>query len=407
MNFKRREGRKVKLFTYKAKDSKGNMYKGSLQAEDSEAFFNYLQQKQIYCLSYRETNHKTFIKEYRISVKQLTIFCRQLAIMLGSDIPLIKCIYILYQQEKEFKFKNILQNVYEDLQKGIEFSRSLKLQKRAFPNLLISMIRCGEESGTLDLILERMAKHYESENKLQNKVKNAMAYPIILGVISFLVILILLLLVVPTFVEMFADYGELPFSTQLLMAISNGIENYWGVILLINVILLGTFSLLFKIKSFKQWIDQMKLTLPIIGRLNIIILSARFAETTATLYASGMSLISILDTVQGIMNNMYIHSKLNHVKQEVTKGVALSNAIRQVDVFPLMLSSVILIGEESGSLEKALYKAAAFYHEEAESAVQKMVTLLEPSMIMILGIIVATIISAILPPMYEMMGSIG
>ena len=116
MNFKRREGRKVKLFTYKAKDSKGNMYKGSLQAEDREAFFNYLQQKQIYCLSYRETNHKTFIKEYRISVKQLTIFCRQLAIMLGSDIPLIKCIYILYQQEKEFKFKNILQNVYEDLQ---------------------------------------------------------------------------------------------------------------------------------------------------------------------------------------------------------------------------------------------------------------------------------------------------
>ena len=200
---------------------------------------------------------------------------------------------------------------------------------------------------------------------------------------------------------------ELPFSTQLLIAISNGIENYWGVILLINVILLGTFSLLFKMKSFKQWIDQMKLTLPIIGRLNIIILSARFAETTATLYASGMSLISILDTVQGIMNNMYIHSKLNHVKQEVTKGVALSNAIRQVDVFPLMLSSVILIGEESGSLEKALYKAAAFYHEEAESAVQKMVTLLEPSMIMILGIIVATIISAILPPMYEMMGSIG
>ena len=397
----------MKLFTYKAKDDTGHIYKDRIQVENKRDFFNYLQQKQIYCFAYRESHLFETIKKYRMSIKQLTLFCRQLALMLESELSLIKCIFILYQQEKDPKLKNTLFCIYEDLQKGKAFSKSLALQKGVFPDLLIGMVKCGEESGTLALVLERMAKHYESENKLQNKMKNAMVYPSILGIVSCLVILILLFLVVPTFVGMFEEYGQLPLSTQILMRISQGIKQYWGLILVILLCLLVSLRLLFQVKNFKQYVGRLKLRLPIIGKLNLIIISARLAETTATLYASGISLISILETVQEVIKNRYVQIKLDDVKQEVMKGTAFSNAIKQVNIFPPMLSHVILIGEESGNLEQALYKAAAFYHEEAEAAIQKMVALLEPCMITILGLIVFAIIGAVLPPMYQMMGSIG
>ena len=397
----------MKQFTYKAKDCKGHIYTDRIQVEDRVAFFDYLHQKQIYCLDYHESQSPKEITKYRISIKALTVFCRQLALMLESELPLLKCIFILYQQEKEPKLKTILFNIYEDLQKGKAFSKSLALQKGVFPDLLIGMVKCGEESGTLALILERMAKHYESEHKLQNKVKNAMVYPSVLGIVSCLVIVILLFLVVPTFVEMFEEYGQLPLSTQILMIISQGIKQYWGMMLFILLCLFVSFKVLFQVTNFKQYVDRLKLQLPVIGKFNLIIISARMAETTATLYASGISLVNILETVQEVIKNRYVQIKLEDVKQEVMKGAAFSYAIKQVNIFPLMLSHVILIGEESGNLEKALYKAAAFYQEEAESVVQKMVALLEPCIITILGLVIFAIIGAILPPMYQMMGSIG
>lgn len=400
-------GVSLATFTYVAKDIEGNIQKGSLNVENKEAFFVTLRQQQLYCIDFKEYSEKKAVKGSKIPMKQLVILCRQFATMLESGVSLIKCIDILYQQAEDPKLKSVLLNVYEDVQKGNALSTSLKAQGRAFPNLFISMVECGEESGTLDLTLTRMANHYESENKLQNKVKNAMIYPIILGVVSFGVVLLLLLFVVPTFAEMFAEYGDLPAVTQLLLAMSNGLQNHWVAMIFVMIIIGMFIYLLLKTTAFRIWFDKAKITMPIVGKLNKIILSARFAETTATLYASGMSLIDVMEITQSVIHNTYIDEGFNEAKEDVSKGISLSEAMRQIGIFPPMLSNMILIGEESGRLEEILDKTAAFYHEEADTAVQKMVSLLEPVMIIFLGIMVAFIVGAILPPMYEMMGNIG
>ena len=394
-------------FTYIAKDIEGNVQKGKMEAEHKEDFFSILKQKQLYCIDFKEFSEKKAVKGSKIPMKQLVVLCRQFATMLTSGVSLIKCIDILYQQAEDKKLKDTLLNVYEDVQKGNALSRSLKAQGKCFPNLFISMVECGEESGTLDQTLLRMATHYESENKLQNKVKNAMIYPIILGIVSFGVVLLLLLFVVPTFAEMFADYGELPAVTQLLLDMSEGLQQYWLATIFIGILIGFSLYLLFKTVAFKKGFDKVKITIPVVGKLNKIILSARFAETTATLYASGMSLINVLEITQSVIHNTYIDEGFIKAKEDVSKGIALSEAMRQIGIFPPMLSNMILIGEESGRLEEILDKTAAFYHEEADAAVQKMVSLLEPAMIIILGIMVAFIVGAILPPMYEMMGNIG
>lgn len=393
-------------FTYVAKDMEGKVQKGTLSVENKAAFFTALRQKQLYCISFTEFSEKKAVKGSKIPMKQLVILCRQFATMLESGVSLIKSIDILYQQSENAGLKSVLLNVYEDVQKGNALSTSLRAQGKAFPNLFISMVECGEESGTLDSTLSRMANHYESENKLQNKVKNAMIYPIILGVVSFFVILLLLLFVVPTFASMFEQYGDLPAVTQLLLSMSSGLQNHWMYMILILILLSAMLYLLLKTVAFRRWFDKIKITMPVVGKLNKIILSARFAETTATLYASGMSLIDVMNITQNVINNTYIDEGFNRAKEDVSKGVALSEAMRQIGIFPPMLSNMILIGEESGRLEEILDKTAAFYHEEADTAVQKMVALLEPVMIIFLGIMVAFIVGAILPPMYEMMGNI-
>lgn len=393
-------------FTYVAKDMQGNKQKGTITAPNKEAFLSMLKEQKLYCINYTEYSEKKTAKSSKIPLKQLVVISRQFATMIESGVSLIKCIDILYQQAENVKVKSTLLNIYEDVQKGNSLSGSLRAQGKAFPNLFISMVECGEESGTLDHTLSRMASHYESENKLNNKVKNAMIYPSILGIITLGVVLLMLLFVIPSFCDMFGEVGELPFITRVLMGASISLQNNWiswiFVIFVIGLII----YILFKVPAVHQWVDKMKLTMPIVGKLNKVIYSARFAETTATLYSNGMSLLDVLSITQNVLNNTYIDIGFNKAKEDVSKGIPLSDAMRQIGIFPPMLSNMILIGEESGSLDEVLNKTAAFYQEEADAAVQKMVALLEPLMIIILGFIVALVVAAVLPPMYEMMGSI-
>lgn len=393
-------------FTYVAKDIEGKRHKGMLNVENKDAFFNALREKQLYCVEYTEYSEKKVAKGAKIPLKQLVVLCRQFATMLESGVSLIKSIDILYQQSDDPKLKSVLLNIYEDVQKGNALSSSLREQGRAFPNLFISMVECGEESGTLDQTLVRMAGHYESENKLNNKVKNAMIYPIILGTVSIGVVLLLLLFVVPSFADTFSGFGELPPITQFLLDVSDYLKNDGLQALGITVALGFILYLVFKTPQARKWFDKVKLTMPTVGKLNQIIYSARFAETTATLYAAGMSLIDVLDITQKVLNNTYVDEGFEKAKEDVSKGIPLSEAMRQIGIFPPMLSNMILIGEESGKLEEILDKTAGFYQEEADAAVQKLVALLEPLMIIFLGGMVAFIVGAILPPMYEMMGTI-
>lgn len=388
-------------YKYKAKDLKGKYYEGTISLDNPKALYSHLKEQQLFCTSYKiETPKKK--KGKRLKTKTLVILSRQIATMLSSGISIIKCIDILHEQAEDKRLKSIMSNLYGEIQKGNPFSSILGEQGQVFPDLFIAMIEAGEKSGSLDEAFERLAVHYEKEKELEAKIKNAMIYPIILGIVSIGVLLILLLFVVPNFFTLFADMVDtLPWSTKFLLSVSSFLMNHW------LAIIMGLLMLIASILSFKgqPWLkkfkEQLYFNLPVIGKLNKIILSARFAETLCTLYASGLSLIECVDMTKKVLNHAQLDTKLDKVKEEMAVGTPLSLALKNTNVFPTMLLHMIQIGEESGQLEEILEKTSRFYAQEADTAIKRLIALLEPTMIVVLGVIVGFIVAAIVPAMYD------
>lgn len=393
---------RVPYYKYKAKDLQGKYYKDTVLLDNPEALYSYLKEQHLFCTYYKVIKEKKKKNKGQLKIKTLVILSRQIATMLNSGISIIKCIDILHNQAQDHKLKATLSEIYQEIQKGNLLSGTLKEQGQVFPNLFIAMVEAGEKSGSLDEAFKRLANHYEKEKELQEKVKNAMIYPVILSMVSIAVLVILLVYVMPNFFSMFESMLDtLPWNTKLLLNASNYlIENGVSILVVVASMILGL-MLVARQPQAKRYMQQIYLNLPIIGKLNKIIISARFAETLSTLYASGLSLIEGIDMTKKVVNNAQLDVGLNTVKEEIAMGVPLSTALQDIQFFPEMLIHMIQIGENSGQLEEILEKTAEFYEQEADSAIKKMIALLEPSMIVILGLTVGFIVSAIVPAMYN------
>ncbi len=392
---------KVPSYKYKAKDLNGKYHKGTISLDNPQALYSYLKEQQLFCISYREEQQKKK-KEKRLKTKTLVILSRQIATMLNSGISIIKCIDILHEQAEDIRLKAILSNLYMEIQKGNLLSSTLREQGQVFPDLFVAMIEAGEKSGSLDEAFERLAIHYEKEKELEEKIKNAMIYPIILGVVSIGVLLILLLYVVPNFFTLFTEMIDtLPWSTKFLLNLSSFLMNNWmALITVLGIMILSMFAFAGQ-PWLKRYKEQLYFALPVVGKLNRIIISARFAETLCTLYASGLSLIECVDMTQKVINHAQLDKRLDKVKEEIAVGTPLSLALKHTNIFPAMLIHMIQIGEESGQLEEILEKTSKFYAQEADTAIKKLIALLEPTMIVVLGIVVGFIVAAIVPSMYN------
>ena len=388
-------------YKYKAKDLKGEVHEGSILLDDPQALFTHLKEQQLFCTSYKvETQKKK--KSKKLKTKVLVIISRQIATMLNSGISIIKCIDILQEQTEDKFLKAVLFKLYGEIQKGNPLSSILKEQGQTFPDLFIAMVEAGEKSGSLDEAFGKLAIHYEKEKELEAKIKSAMIYPIILGIVSMVVLLILLLYVVPNFFSLFVDMLDtLPWSTKFLLALSQFLINHWIAIIIVIGILITSVFLMRDQAWLKKGKEYLYFNLPVIGKLNKIIISARFAETLSTLYGSGLSLIECVDMGQKVIHHNQLDKKLDKVKEEITIGIPLSLALKEADIFPEMLIHMVQIGEEAGQLEEILEKTAQFYTLEADTAIKKLIALLEPSMIVILGAIVGFIVAAIVPSMYS------
>lgn len=388
-------------YKYKAKSLKGEVREGSIFLDSPQALFTHLKEQQLFCISYKiEAQRKK--KSKKIKTKVLVILSRQIATMLNSGISIIKCIDILQEQAEDKFLKAILFKLYGEIQKGNPLSSILREQGQTFPDLFIAMVETGEKSGSLDEVFAKLAIHYEKEKELEEKIKNAMIYPIILGIVSMGVLLILLLYVVPNFFILFIDMIDtLPWSTKFLLALSQFLMNYWiAIIIVIGALILGLVLMADQpwLKTYKEYLY---FHLPVVGKLNQIIISARFAETLSTLYGSGLSLIECVDMSQKVINHDQLDRKLDKVKEEIAVGTPLSLALKNTDIFPKMLVHMVKIGEESGQLEEILEKTSQFYVQEADTAIKKLVAFLEPGMIIILGIMIGFIVAAIVPSMYS------
>ena len=364
-----------------------------------------MKEKDLYLIDYKEINPKEVLGK-KLNTKSLVVFSRQLSTMIAAGIPIIQALDMLQSKADNKRSKDIFRSIFENVQKGNSLSDSMIAQRGAFPDLLTNMVKAGEIGGTLDQSLTRMSAHYEKEAKLASKIKSASIYPAILAVISVVVVLLLVTFVLPTITSMF-DESLMPASTKFILGISNFILDNWIALIVGLVIFVFSARLLMRVKSIRIEVDRLKLRLPVFGKLNRTVYSARCARAFASLYSSGVQTLDMIETTGRVLNNTYLEEKFVSVLEGVSRGDLISQAIERTEEFDKMLSSMIFIGEESGSLGDILSSTADYFDNEADAALQRMVAMIEPIMIVILGVVIGFIVISIMQPIFTMYGSVG
>ena len=366
-----------------------------------------LQKFTVVEIKHKQTINLEKYTSKKIKSKDLAVFCKQTYAMLKAGVTIVNILEILKQQTENRKLKEYIGLMHEYLLKGHTFSEALQQHKGAFPRILISMVEAGELSGNIDVIMDRLSKHYEKEYKIDNKIKSAMTYPIILSIVCIAVVIFLLTSIMPTFVDMYVNSGvELPKLTVIIINVSNFLKQSWFYIILCIFVLVFIISHILRIPEIKVKKDYYKLRIPLVRNLIIKIAASRFSRTLSTLLGSGASLLNALETVSGVTGNLYVGHRILEIKKDVRRGLPLSALLQQQRIFPPMVFYMIKIGEDSGSIEEVLDKTADFYDEEIETAIQRLTTLIEPVMIVIMAIVIGFIVISMVLPMFEMVKTI-
>ncbi|ELC8342430.1 type II secretion system F family protein [Clostridium perfringens] len=399
------------IFKYKAINSEGQRIEGSQSADSESQIREMLLSNQYYPLSIEKENSKSkksFSFNSKVKLKDIAVFCRQFYVMLDSGLSIGKALNILIEQCEKPKLREALIGVNGELKRGETLASSMRKRKDVFPNLLTSMIDAGERSGNLDIILKRMAEYYEKETKIRGKIKSAMIYPIVLGVVAIIAITFILTFVMPTFVQMFEENNvDLPMSTKMVLETSKVLGKYGIIIFLIlltAIILLGKYL---KSEEGQYKLSSINLKIPVIKKLTQKIIVSRFTRTMGIVSSSGMSLVTSIEIVASVVGNKIAEKELLKVKEKVLKGEGLGDSIMNIKIFPPMLASMVKIGEEAGSLDSILDKTADFYDDELEREIKTATALIEPSMIVLMGIIIGFLLISILTPMFKMYNSIS
>ena len=393
-------------YSYVATDVNGATVRGKEYADDFTELSEKLRQKNLFCTEYSEIKEKQEDTPYKFKTKDLAFVCRQLSSMLTAGISLVRSLNILYSQEERKKPKAALLEIYEDVQKGRSFSEAVQARPGMFPMLFVSMVAAGEASGNLDVIMARVADFYLNQNKINNQIKGAMTYPLVLIVLLIGVFFGLFIFIMPMFRELAGD--DIPPLSAAMFAISDFLIPYWWTILLGAGILGLIFYYLRKSPGFKMWWDEFKLKMPKVGPLLTIIYVSRFARTMANLYASGLQMVDCIEKSADTVNNAYIGKVFREsVVEDVKHGESLSNAIVKTGIFPGIFTSIIMVGEESGALDEILSKSADYYDDEASSAVKRLTGLMEPVMIIMMGVMIGMILAGIFPILYGGMANVG
>lgn len=398
------------IYKYKAIKTDGQIVEGFFESKTKSEVILMLKNENYLPVSIEEDIEKTFkfeLLKNKVNKKDLAIFCRQFFTMISSGISISKSLDILSIQTENKTLRKSLELIYIDLQKGITLSGAMGKYENIFPPVLINMVEAGEISGKLDTILERMAIHFEKEHKLENKIKSALVYPIVLIFVSIAVVIFMLVGVLPTFIEMFESSGaQLPNVTLLLLTFSKSLQRYWKII---SIIIITIFILFISYKNSskgRRTIDFLKIKLPFIKRTNQKIITSRFTRTLSILISSGIPLLESLEIVGNVVNNSVIKSKLEDGIDDIKKGSSLSQTMKNMDIFLPMVHSMINIGEESGSLDIILMKTAEFYDDEVETSLQKMITLIEPALLIGMAVVIGFIVIAIALPMFDLANTI-
>ena len=392
-------------FTYKSR-IRGKMKSGEVEAEDEKAAISKLKQQNIRVTTVKKKGGESALfgpKVHKITTRDVVIFTRQFSTMVDAGLPLVQCLEILGKQSDNPTFGETILKVKGNIEIGNNLSESLKKFPKIWDSLYCNLVEAGEVGGILDVILRRLAEYIEKAEALKKKVKSAMVYPGAIVTVAFVVVAFLMIFVIPAFATMFAGGGqELPGPTQIVMNVSSFFQNQWWVMILGA----GTFFFVFKkvyaTERGNIEIDRMALKLPVFGMLIRKVSVAKFTRTLGTLISSGVPLIEGLDICARTSGNKIVEIAVFKTIEAIKEGETIAAPLSRENVFPPMVIQMIDVGEASGSLDKMLAKIADFYDEEVDAAVEGLTALLEPMLMVFLGIIVGFIVVAMYLPIFKM-----
>jgi general secretion pathway protein F len=401
------------VYEYTALDKGGKNLSGIIDADSAMAARHKLRGTGIYPVEVKETSARrkdqssaptSFSGLFRgVKAAELSATTRQLAILLAAGVPLVSALEGMIGQIENPTFKRILAQVKESVNEGNSLAFSLAQHPKAFSQIYVNMVRAGEASGSLDLVLDRLAEFSEHQQALRGRFRSALAYPIFMACVATLILFFLITFIMPNIMRIFEEMQQtLPTATVLLMGFSNLLKSYWWMIFLAvaaGVLLLKQFK-----KSAKgQYLwDEMKIRLPLLGPINRKMALARFGRTLGSLLQSGVPLLAALEIVRNIVNNLPISQVIEKTADDIQEGKTLAAPLSQSRWFPSIMVQMITVGEQSGELEKMLNKIADMYEEEAQSRIMAVTAMLEPAMILGMGLVVGFIVVSILLPIFEM-----
>ncbi|MBU8910915.1 MAG: type II secretion system F family protein [Desulfobacterales bacterium] len=400
------------IFEWKGKNPRGRKIKGEMEAETSEQVKQSLQRRKITPVKIRKKPKDIFesIKFLQPKVKErdVIIFSRQFSTMIDAGLPLLQCLDILQSQQENPTFKKNLKKIKKSVESGETFADSLKKFPKVFNELFVNMVAAGEAAGILDIILKRLSAYMEKMAKLKRQVKGAMTYPIITLIVAALVVGVILVFVIPVFSEMFADFGStLPTPTLIVVAMSEFVIG--NIAYIIGGIAAALFLIkrIYMTKKGRIFMDNMFLRLPVVGILIRKVAVAKFTRTTSTMLSSGVSILEVLDIVAKTAGNKIIEFAIQDVKVGIAEGRSMADPLLESGVFPSMVCSMISVGESTGALDDMMEKIADFYDDEVDQAVKNLTSMIEPFMLVFLGVVIGGLVIAMYLPIFKMAGAIS
>ena len=389
------------LFAYKAKESNGRVVEGEVEAGDRKSAIARLREQKLSVVAIAETKKKK--KKGKVTSHDIVIFSRQLSTLVSSGVPIVQGLNILESQAESPAFGFVIGAIKTDIEGGLSISEAMRRHPKVFSELYVSMIKAGETGGILDTILERLSSYLESAELLKAKVKSAMMYPMVVGGAAMLITVFLIVFVIPIFKDIFMGFGaELPFMTRLIIGASDFMRAY---IIYVAIALGGAGYALKKYVKTEQGsrkVDDIALKLPVFGILLKKVAIAKFSRTLGTLIKSGVPILQGLETVAKTAGNKVIEEVIFKARDSIKEGGRLAEPLKKSNIFPAMVVQMIGVGEETGSLDNMLVKIADFYDQEVDTAVKGLTSMLEPIIMIVMGVVIGFIVIAMFMPMFEM-----
>ncbi|WP_409346901.1 type II secretion system F family protein [Paenibacillus sp. MBLB4367] len=396
-------------FRYRAVDDDGRVYKGVVDAQTFQVASDELRRKGLWITELFDQGTSLLHRdisfgEPRIKNEDFTIFCRQLATLYKAGVNMVEAVRVLGQQTSGKAFKKILLEISGDMQRGTQFSVAAAAYPTVFSSIFINMIRAGEASGNLDEMLNRLAIFYEKEYYTRQKVKSAMVYPAIMGIVTVIVIIILMNFVVPRLVGNFASMGlELPLPTRIVIAISAWMKAYWYVVIAELFVPPIVYKLIARTEKGKYRIDFIKLKIPVFGKLWQKQALSRFSRTFCSLFAAAIPMLQMMSIVSAVVGNEVMAKLIREAREGVRGGASITEPLRNSWLFPPMVVQMLAVGERTGALDTMLEKVADFYEADVDAMADRLKAMLEPLMIVVLAVIVGTIVLAVMLPSFKLM----